>query len=323
MKVHEPIRFVSGGRGTGKTHLGTENVLDTWDNGGMSVWIRNKDVEFQQNFRNTFLADMITEGKIEEPDRWTVSKEGVFYDKKDLVCAFMSINTFSNQRGGAWPEVGFIYFDEYIPEDLRYPPGNCGNAFNSLLNTVIRDREAKILASANNVSSINPYFAFYKTFPAPGKDITWNPMYSPDHPDEFTPVMVERVIGYRESTGAGGQMGCVNKSVGYSYAGDKIDPLDSMITANSKGEWAGFAIQTKDTLYGIVENAGRWCFKPATNLPNQILRLTFDPKCISNTVSIINQDAVSVLERMLESGKMRFHDHTTAWDVLHLIEGGV
>ena len=158
--------------------------------GEKTMWVRNKMVELKDpSFHSAFLND----AKLHQwcPPDWETRPDGVHTgpDKdSDTVCSYQSISTFSNRRGGAHPGTLMMIFDEFCPEDRKYPP-MCATGLMSLTKTVFSGNEdARCFCLSNFVSAANPYFVKCRIYPRTDRPIT-------AYPDKS--MLIERCTGYR------------------------------------------------------------------------------------------------------------------------------
>ena len=166
------IIFCAGARGIGKT--GTLNFLmmDAYNDGLQSIWVRNyKEIFRDKNFATNFLNMGKRFNGV--PEEFTATSEGVFSDKKggELVCMFKGLNTGSELKGNEYSAVKYMLCDEFmvLPEE-RYPPG-APKKLGVMLNSLRTYADACVLMS-NFTFMTNPYWASMNIFPKYNKGVT-------------------------------------------------------------------------------------------------------------------------------------------------------
>ena len=101
-----------------------------------------------------------------------IPKPHGLYDGDDLMIKFQSVSTFSNIRGNAYPNINLVVFDEFCPEDRRYPH-NAHTGLLSITKTILSGKEdAKVYCLSNYVSVANPYFVGFGIYPHEKYDVT-------------------------------------------------------------------------------------------------------------------------------------------------------
>lgn len=222
------LYYMIGGRGIGKTDLFLRAACLLWHcYRCKTYWLRNKQVEYQKGI-GSFLADAYRHGWA--PDEWEARQDGVYESdnrEAERIIEFGSISTFSNRRGGARPDTLMIVFDEFMPEDERYPR-DCAKGLGSLAMTVLRGRSgARIFCLSNWTRVKNPYFARMRIYPKAGCAVTVYPEIG---------TAIERCTGYnqcvREDSPFARMMGALG--VG-QYVDELEDPLAGLIAKPPKG----------------------------------------------------------------------------------------
>lgn len=170
-----PVSIVLGARRIGKTVRFKGDAIDQYlRTGEGTMWLRNKKVELEDDgFKNTFLNmpdNFIASSgkKLVIPEEFECRSDGVYADKgsSDCVIPFQSVSTFSNRRGNMALNIKDMVFDEFMPEDRRYPK-HCFKGLMSLCQTVLSGREdAKLYMLSNYISAGNPYMSGWRVIPS-------------------------------------------------------------------------------------------------------------------------------------------------------------
>lgn len=226
--------WIVGERRIGKTDLMLHLAMMLWqDHGLRTMWIRNRKVELDDPaFFNTFLADALEHGWTDR--EYIVRPDGVYEatedgkpapDKRAIV--FQSISTFSNRRGGAHPDVVMMVFDEFMPEDRKYP-AQCAKGLMSLTKTVFSGRtDARVFCLSNFVSAANPYFVAFGIYPEPGQDVT---VY------EDKGMLIEKCRGYHRAIAEDNPWTSIYRAGRYGdYADETEDTLLQLVRKMPKG----------------------------------------------------------------------------------------
>lgn len=248
--------FIVGQRRIGKTltclHLACELFIQ---DAKQTMWVRNKKVELEDDgFINTFLNAAREFGWC--PDTWVCKKDGVWTAEKggDQVILFQSVSTFSNRRGNMTPDVELIIFDEFMPEDRRYPK-QCHKGLMSLTKTVLSGREsARCICLSNYISCANPYFVGFRIFPKKGYDVTYFKDKS---------IALEICHGYNCSILEDSGWNVLYKAGGYGdYASEEEDELFKLICKMPNGaSWKRHIIVQDVGLFTYYEKDGYYYWK--------------------------------------------------------------
>lgn len=136
------LAYIIGMRRIGKTELFTWLACELYQKHGIkTAWVRNREIEFKKNYES-FLNGMRARDLI--PPEWIVKPGGVYTDSMKgapKVIDFVYLNTASNMRGGGHPDTHLMIFDEFQPEDLRYPPHPL-QSFMSLTQTILSGKSS-------------------------------------------------------------------------------------------------------------------------------------------------------------------------------------
>lgn len=217
------VFWLTGERRIGKTDLMLRLACDLFIHYNLqTMWVRNKQVELRDP---SFHADFLNDAKKHEwaPEEWICNEQGVFESKDKeakQIIKFQSISTFSNRRGGAHPRVIMIVFDEFMPEDRKYPP-MAAQGIMSLTKTVFSGRtDARLFCLSNFTSAANPYFVKFRIYPST-ELVTLYPEKR---------MLIERCDGYRKAIDKGNPWNDVYEAGGMgNYASEKEDDLIGLI----------------------------------------------------------------------------------------------
>lgn len=167
--------MIFGERSNGKTYTVLEKIVQNyWDTGKQGAIIRRTEQNVKGITARTYFNGLIENGRISEITNgewdgiyyysmsWFLCKEDpdrpghIKHDTKPL-CYFFALNTWENTKGGQYPDVTTILFDEFMTRD-RYLT-NEWQYFTNVLSTIIRKRtDVTIFMVGNTVNRTCPYF---------------------------------------------------------------------------------------------------------------------------------------------------------------------
>ena len=306
--------FITGERRIGKTFFFTRVMCMLYlEYGYQTVWLRNRLVELQDPaFATSFLADMKKLGYC--PEEWDARQDGVYTCKGDsgkLVCSFKSLSTFSNSRGGAWPDVAMILLDEFQDESGRFPKKACTGLL-SLTKTIFSGRDGRCFLLSNSISCMNPYYAHFRVWPE-----------KPVSVFEDKALAIEKCSGYyRRAIGRKNQWNKVYKAgVGYGdYADESEDERMNMIASVPKGaEAVNWLIKANGNTYRAYMAKGRYYFKAYTGKPGQCLVYVTSNADLDGRAIMVPARMAKALGDMFKNGMARFQDANTMFDLMTVI----
>lgn len=307
------IFWIIGARRIGKTDLYLRVSCLLWIVFQLrTMWIRNKMVELQDPaFMNDFLNDAIDKEWC--PADWTTVSDGVHVpDSDDPVIKFQSISTFSNRRGGAHPDVEMMLFDEFCPEDRKFPK-MCAVGLVSLTKTVFSGKTtARLFCLSNFVSAGNPYFVKMRIYPSKGKDITAYPEKG---------MLIERCTGYRCAIDDNNPWNRVYRSAGIgNYASEEEDQLNNLISPIPKGCRPDPYVFLNDGLiYRGWNKNGMHYFSEYKGSLKDTAIFTPNLKECSDTVNLIHLFMRRNIEEEMQMGRIRFKDPNTMFAILSMV----
>lgn len=308
------VFFITGERRIGKTFFFTRVMCELFiQYGYQTVWVRNRLVELQDPaFAPAFLADMKRLHYC--PEEWETRTDGVYTGKGSdakLICSFKSLSTFSNARGGAWPEVALIVLDEFQDESGKFPKKAC-TALLSLTKTIFSGRDGRCFLLSNSISCMNPYYAHFRI---------WAEKPVSVFPDKA--IVIEKCSGYyRRAIGKKNKWNRVYKAgVGYGdYADEQNDERMNLVCPVPKGATAyDWIIRANGNQYRAYESKGKVYFKSYTGNPGQCMVFTNDHADLSDRVMMVPKTLVKSLADMTNAGMARFQDANTMFDILSIV----
>lgn len=304
---------IVGARRIGKTDLFLRLACDLWTRFRLrTMWVRNKMTELKEpSFFNEFLNDARLNGWC--PETWITKADGVHVpDDPDPVIKFQSISVFSNRRGGSHPDVIMMVFDEFMPEDRRYPH-MCASGLLSLTKTVFSgNTEARCFCLSNFVSAANPYFVKFRIYPAKNKDITVFREKS---------MLIERCRGYRCAILEDNPWNNVYKAAGIgNYASEEEDKLIELIRTVPKGATAkGYLILIDGILYRGWDKNGMTYWNEYHGSVKDTVIWTPNLKECSDTVTLIPKFAKNHIAEAMEYGTLRFRNPNVMFAILSMV----
>ena len=309
------LMMIIGARRIGKTNFALRLVCDLWQEFHLkSMWVRNKMTELKEpEFLNDFLNDAKRFGWC--PEEWTVRPDGVHINEdrdSELIIKFQSISTFSNRRGGSHPDVLLMIFDEFMPEDRRYPP-MCATGLLSLTKTVFSgNTDARCICLSNFVSVANPYFVKFRVYPDKNKDVTFF---------RNKGILIERCTGYTCSIESDNAWNRVYKSAQIGeYASESEDKLSDLICPLPKGATPKpYLIQCDDILYRGWEKDGfTYWAEYKGPVDNKIVIWTPNLKECSDRVALILPWMKKHLIEAMQMGTLRFKNPNVMFAILNI-----
>lgn len=160
------MNFVIGARGIGKTYSMKKYCINRFiKTGAQFIYLRMYKTDLKK------VSQLFNDVQQEFPNHKLEVKGREFYIDGQLAGWAIPITGWQSFKGGSYPNVETIVFDEFIREKdtVGYPP----NVTESLLNicdTVIRNRDNfRCVCLSNAVSVVNPYFLYYNILPDTNK----------------------------------------------------------------------------------------------------------------------------------------------------------
>ena len=302
-----------GARRIGKTDLFLRLACDLWQRFRLrTMWVRNKLTELKEpSFFNEFLND--AKDKHWCPEDWYVKSDGVHTpDDEDPIIKFQSISVFSNRRGGAHPDVIMMVFDEFMPEDRKYPH-MCAEGLLSLTKTVFSgNTDARCFCLSNFVSAANPYFVKLRIYPGKDKDITFF---------KDKAVLIERCRGYNCAILDDNPWNRVYKAAGVgNYASEEEDELIKLIKAPPKGaKPQPYLIMSDNQLYrGWIKNDLTYYAEYNGDTKDTHIWTPNLKEC-SDKVKLIIPWMKKDIEQNMQMGTLRFKNPNVMFVILNMV----
>ncbi len=166
MSYDAVFSFVLGERGNGKTYQGKKKMIDLFlKRGKQSVYVRRTQTEIDEikdNLFNDIAKDY--------PNIDIEVKGYLGYIDGQVFCYFIALSTSSKKKSASFPDVEFMFFDEYILTKTGRNDylKNEMILLMDLVETIFRSRDQHVYMCANAVSYVNPFFEFFNIEPKKG-----------------------------------------------------------------------------------------------------------------------------------------------------------
>lgn len=165
MSYNLPIHLIIGARGIGKTY-----GVKTWvlkrvlaSKCDEFIWLRATETmcdKLKENKGQELLKDALLNNEFGTDFKYEITGDNSIVDTTDeenkrCIGHLQALSTFYTYKGNAFPNVKYIIFDEFIPEESEVIRGNRILKFVNVLETILRNRtDAKIflLSNALNVA---------------------------------------------------------------------------------------------------------------------------------------------------------------------------
>lgn len=304
------IYWIIGARRIGKTDFFLHLTCSLYiEHGVQTMWIRNKQVELSEpGFFNDFLNDAKHFGWC--PEDWYTDSSGVWTDDKEQVVKFQSLSTFGNRRGAAHPDVYMMVYDEFIPEDRKYPP-HVLTGLMSLTKTVFAGkREARLFCLSNFVSLANPFFAGLRIYPE--GEIT-------HYPEKR--MLIERCSGYRCSIEKDNPWQYVYKAAKYGdYESETEDKLIQLVKKlPKKRDGIGYALRIGDEYYQPFDTGKYIHWAHVDSVPYGLQIFAAYVTEVSDKVPLLPDLLKKNIEICVKSDSIRFDSPNTLYTIMSLI----
>lgn len=304
------IYWIIGARRIGKTdfflHLACALYIE---HGVQTMWIRNKQVELAEpGFYNDFLNDAKHFGWC--PEDWYTDSSGVWTDDKEQVIKFQSLSTFGNRRGAAHPDVYMMVYDEFIPEDRKYPP-KVLTGLMSLTKTVFAGkREARLFCLSNFVSLANPFFAGLRIYPE--GEITHYPEKG---------MLIEKCTGYRCSIEKDNPWQNVYKAARYGdYESETEDKLIQLVKPLPKKRSSlNYALRIHEEYYQPFDTGRYIHWAHVDNVPHGTLLYAVDVTEVSDKVPLIPELFRKNIDICVRNDTIRFDSPNTLYTIMSIL----
>lgn len=190
MSYNAPITVIDGVRSLGKTYSFTKHCINKYIKSGCKSqfgWIRRTDDETKL-CKGEFFSDMEANDEFPDYEFQVVGREAQIRPKvpEDVPNKskpawatfgyFFSASMYQSYKGGAYPNVNTLVYDEYIIEDTRYHHylSDDVGAILSIYTTVARKRNnVKLYVLSNSVNITNPLYLWMGVTGEPKSGYTW------------------------------------------------------------------------------------------------------------------------------------------------------
>lgn len=310
------VYFIIGERRIGKTDFFLHLACMLYQKYGyQTMWIRNKLVELKDP---AFAASFLNDAKLRNwcPDSWETRPDGVYTASSNAggeqVILFQSISTFSNRRGGANPKVLLMVFDEFMPEDRRYPKA-AAKGLMSLTKTVFSgNTEARVFCLSNIVSAVNPYFARFRIYPE--KDLTWYPEKA---------IVIEKCRGYKKAIATDNPWNKIYHAGNYGdYADESEDDILSLVVKRVPKGCTPYnqIIVANDLMYRMWRDDRYLYFAEYKGkIPNGSWLITAERESVSAKVQFMPAHFKQSLKKVFDTGFGRFVGANCLFDIMSII----
>ena len=177
------FNFTLGARGTGKTFCFKLWALTKTT---QTVWVRRHEEDLHSKIGaglldgDKFLKDVVAEGYI-DPAEYRQEANSILrnYGTEEfpdwrVQIQFIALKTSSRVKSQSYHDTDMIVYDEFLERNQSKYIKNEAEVFLELYETVNRLRldgrkEVRVFFLANNISFINPYFAYWNILPFEGR----------------------------------------------------------------------------------------------------------------------------------------------------------
>ena len=154
------LNFVLSNRGGGKTTSTLAHVVKKFETTGEQfIWVRRSQTELDL-IKKTMFAGAESAGLI-APAKYRVGRDLITCGDDDTVAGgIIALSRATHFKSVAWPNVKYIVFDEFLHEQRRYLKNEV-QLLLSIIESVARMRDIRVLLLANRITKYNPYFEFF------------------------------------------------------------------------------------------------------------------------------------------------------------------
>ena len=158
------LNMVMSPRGNGKSYGAKKIIIENYlKKKKQSVYVRRTQKEVDK-IKSKYWNDI----RGAYPNLEFDIKGDVGFINGDAVVFFVALSTSSDLKSDAFPDVNFLFFDEYVITQTthkRYLKNEMTLLFD-LFETIFRKRiDAKVILMSNAVSFVNPLFDYYNIIP--------------------------------------------------------------------------------------------------------------------------------------------------------------
>lgn len=160
------VTAVFGERGNGKSFSAKKKMIDYHKKTGRCCgYIRRTKTELEGVMLDIF-NDMYEYYPNDEFTFEGSSKSGYYYAMNGKpFCYLLPLSTSFQKKGVSYPTIDFLFFDEYVPEDLKFLKRE-KEYLVSIMSTIFRDRENfRFHFASNSVSYVCPLLEIFDIQP--------------------------------------------------------------------------------------------------------------------------------------------------------------
>lgn len=153
------LNLINLDRGIGKSYAYYSFVIDRFINYGEKfIYLRRNKTELIEG-KNSFFNDFYSNPKYKN-HKFSVNKNLMIDNQLAGYCVRLS--RADSVKSAARPDVKYIVFDEFVPENkgIKYLP-NEPELLSSLIVSTFRDRDGKVFLLGNKTSNITPYNIYF------------------------------------------------------------------------------------------------------------------------------------------------------------------
>lgn len=160
------VTAVFGERGNGKSFSAKKKMIDYHKKTGRCCgYIRRTNTELEKVMLDIF-NDMYEHYPNDEFTFEGNSKSGYYYAINGKpFCYLLALSTSFQKKGVSYPTIDFLFFDEYVPEDLRFLKRE-KEYLVSIMSTIFRDRpNFRFHFASNSISYVCPLLEIFDIQP--------------------------------------------------------------------------------------------------------------------------------------------------------------
>lgn len=158
------IYCVIGSRGCGKSWSTQRKIINEFKEKGKQTIVLRRYVNKATEMALTYFDKILME---EFPHIKHKLEGNILYLDKEPFCLFMGLNGNSTAKGGSFPKVGFVVYEEFMPEAGERILKNEYQKLESMLISVDRfEDRLELICLGNNTSYFNPLFETLKIYPS-------------------------------------------------------------------------------------------------------------------------------------------------------------
>ncbi|MCM1439810.1 MAG: phage DNA encapsidation protein [Roseburia sp.] len=161
LSYNKLFNFIIGPRGNGKSFAAKKLVINNFiKKNKQFVYVRRYKTEMEH------LTNFFSDIAMFYPDH-TFEVEGKKFKIDGQLAGYaITLSTSQKEKSTSYPDVDYIIFDEFIIGKGKHVYlKNEVTVFFDLYETIARMRDVKAIFISNSVTSMNPYFSYFKIVP--------------------------------------------------------------------------------------------------------------------------------------------------------------